>query len=198
MKITGQVYARKTQQLSVIPELSKLVESKEVDAIEMFPSSKVADQQQQIQVQGLTSYDNPIGLKVGKRTPIVQFQNIEANSNSIANKSEETLHRSRFNSLFRTEIIKNDAGTVIQAIAEKSDLGTVPNLLLKRKAAWSKFGIAGIRRSDPANSNHAVNDQSDVDVAAEVGAHFPQLEVYRRAYSDSVRLQFQRQRCVFS
>ena len=101
-------------------------------------------------------------------------------------------------SLFRTEMIKNDAGTVIQAITEKSDLETVPNLLLKRKVAWSKFGIVGIRCSDPANSNHAVNHQSDVDVAAEVGAHFPQLEVYRRAYSDSVRLQFQRQRCVFS
>ena len=34
LKITGQVYARKTQQIPVIPELPKLVESKEVDEIE--------------------------------------------------------------------------------------------------------------------------------------------------------------------
>jgi hypothetical protein len=192
LKITGQVYARKTQQTTVIPELSKLVESKEVDEIAMFPSSKLTvDQQQKSQVQGLTSYDNPIGLKVGKRTPIAQFQNIQANSNSIASMSEETSHRARFNSLFRTEIVKNDAGTVIQATTEKSDVGTVPKLLLKRKAAWS--GIVGIRRSDPANSNRAVDDQSDV--AAEVGAHMPQPEV---PFSDSVRLRFQRQRCVLS
>jgi hypothetical protein len=191
LKITGQVYARKTQQTSAIPELSKLIEPKEVDEIAMFPSSKLVDQQQKTQVQGLTSHDDPIGLKLGKRTPMAQFQNIRANSNSIASKSEETSHRARFDSLFRTEIIKNDAGTAIQATTEKSDVGTVPKLLLKRKAAWS--GIVGIRRSDPANSNRAVDDQSDA--AAEVGAHLPQSEV---PYSDSVRLRFQRQRCVFS
>ena len=191
MKITGQVYARKTQQTSAIPELSKLIEPKEVDEIAMFPSSKLVDQQQKTQVQGLTSHDDPIGLKLGKRTPMAQFQNIRANSNSIASKSEETSHRARFDSLFRTEIIKNDAGTAIQATTEKSDVGTVPKLLLKRKAAWS--GIVGIRRSDPANSNRAVDDQSGA--AAEVGAHLPQSEV---PYSDSVRLRFQRQRCVFS
>jgi hypothetical protein len=171
----------------------------------MVPSGKFARRNNVSKVETFThdDGDNPIDFQAEIRTanliaPSTQFQPTQANANSYASTGEQNSHKAMFNSLFKAEWTKNDAGTFLQSLTEENaDTESGPKLLLKRKAAWS--GIVGNRGSDVANLIQEDGNQNEF--AAEFGTHSQQTQVIhmnlvRRQHMNSVRRQFQHQRFV--
>jgi hypothetical protein len=173
----------------------------------MAPSGKFARRNNVSKVETFThdDGDNPMGFQAEIRTENLiasstQFQPTQANANSYASTGEQISHKAMLNSLFKAEWTKNDAATLLQSSTEENaDAGSRPNLLLKRKAAWS--GIVGNRGSDVVNVIQEDGNQNEF--AAEVGAHSQQTQVIhmnsvRQQHMSSVRRQFQYQRFVCS
>jgi hypothetical protein len=148
-------------------------------------------------VKSLMNDDNLVGHQAGKRTAkflesTTHFQYNQTHKYSSASVTGETSHREIFDSLFRAEMTKIDAGNEPQAIIkEKLNADIVPKLILKRKAAWS--GIVGSRDHQVLSSIPAVGNPNEQNTA--VGAN---LQQSTGTYSESARLQFQLPRFVFS